>query len=88
MGEEPFEGAYEGIMGVLDDPKKAYCRHFCSTAISGQASFMHREDMTRVYADLNDRSEKLSYFQDSCAISSSDLDPVIDIAFVDTKGLI
>ena len=38
-----FDGAYSGIMGIFDDPKKKDQRLFCSKEVRTDGNFKHRE---------------------------------------------
>ena len=50
-------------MGVLDDPRKAGQRQYCSKVVETPGDFVHREDMHRCY-DLDGKSEKMSIYKE------------------------
>jgi len=82
--EEPFAGAYDGIMSIRDDPKKAGKKDFCGQVIEKTDTFFHREDINRVHNDIDARSEKVSFDVYSCDLVSSDMDSVQQDAHVGT----
>jgi len=63
---EAFAGAHEGILAVLDDPRMAGRKQYCSKTVETE-EWMHAEDTPVVCPDLESRSLKVSVFKDSCA---------------------
>ena len=77
-------------MSVLDDPRKTGQRYFCSEQIETTGGFMHREHVGRKYAELDDKSEQVSYFRDGCSSQSSclDVDSVRGMAVQGTREMV
>ena len=82
--DKPFEGAYDGIMSIFDNPQKSGKR-FCDKSIETKGDFQHRSEIH--HFDLENKSEKTSHYRDN-ASSHNDVDSVKAIAIENTKGMI
>lgn len=60
-----FEGAYEGILSILDDPRKQGARFFCRHRLETNGDFVHREDLSKRVQEVDAVSERDSVMHHS-----------------------
>ena len=83
---DPLEGAFEGIMGIVDNPNKNGQRFYCSKKVETPGGFKHREQVYDNYVNLDDYSLKESVYLDSQIPSKQD--SVRNMAVQDTNELV
>lgn len=81
-----MEGAFEGIMSIIDNPKTHGLRSFCSKLVEAPSEFIHQEEMDKQYLNLDSKSIKESKYVDSCIPSHQD--SIQGLAMSQTNDLI